>query len=76
MGVLDISVLGALGLSLRVAGLATLISCVAAMFMAWLLARKKCPLPHISGRRLHAAAGAAPYCARLLPLSCWWDGAG
>ncbi|MDR2850859.1 MAG: molybdate ABC transporter permease subunit [Desulfovibrio sp.] len=45
MGVLDISVLGALGLSLRVAGLATLISCVAAMFMAWLLARKKSPLP-------------------------------
>ncbi len=45
MGVLDISVLGALGLSLRVAGLATLISCVVAMFMAWLLARKKSPLP-------------------------------
>ena len=41
----QISILSPLELSLRVAGLATLISFVAATLMAWLLARKRGPLP-------------------------------
>ncbi|MDR1776568.1 MAG: molybdate ABC transporter permease subunit [Desulfovibrio sp.] len=39
------SVLTPLGLSIRVAGLATLISLAAALAAAWLLARRKSPLP-------------------------------
>lgn len=41
----QISILNPLELSLRVAGMATLLSFVAATFMAWLLARKRGPLP-------------------------------
>lgn len=41
----QISILSPLELSLRVASLATLFSCVAATLMAWLLARKRGPLP-------------------------------
>ena len=41
----QISILSPLELSLRVAGLATLISFVASTLMAWLLARKRGPLP-------------------------------
>ena len=41
----QISILSPLELSLRVAGMATLLSFVAAMFMAWLLARKRGLLP-------------------------------
>lgn len=41
----QISILSPLELSLRVAGLAILISFVAATLMAWLLARKRGPLP-------------------------------
>lgn len=45
MDVDQISILSPLELSLRVAGMATLFSFVAATLMAWLLARKKGPLP-------------------------------
>lgn len=45
MDVDRISILSPLELSLRVAGMATLFSFVAATLMAWLLARKKGPLP-------------------------------
>ncbi len=41
----QISILSPLELSLRVACLATLFSCVGATLMAWLLARKRGPLP-------------------------------
>lgn len=41
----QISILSPLELSLRVAGMATLFSFAAATLMAWLLARKKGPLP-------------------------------
>ena len=41
----QISILSPLELSLRVASLATLFSFVAATLMAWLLARKRGPLP-------------------------------